>query len=267
MDYSQNVPPAAPLEKGKRRSKIQHGESKKRGCLCHFMVRIAGSNGSIAELRMYRSDHHNAAGAVCHGLQCGRWGTHHTAPYLSAACRAFVTDALLNDVPPDSIVSRVREQLHHKYMVAHNLPSIESAQLAMQVTQFLHNVRIADAPWGRHILMLLSACWQGKGRGNPRDYYIDTKDVFNIKAQIEQLSWRHDPDQATSVRAFTQLNPDNILLYQEVEPLPGQCFPFYQLLMGCLQLHPHTLACAAQVPQQPWTRLLRREAPQRAAAP
>ena len=99
------------------------------------MVRIAGSNDSIAELRMYCSVHCNAVGAVCHGLQCGQWGTHHTAPYLSEGCRAFVTEALLNDMPPDSIVSRVRENLHREYMVTHNLRSIESARLAMQVIQ------------------------------------------------------------------------------------------------------------------------------------
>ena len=88
--------------------------------------------------------------------------------------------------------------------------------------------------------MLLPAHWQGNGRGNPRDYYITTKDVFNINTYIEQLSWRHDPDQATSVRAFTQLNPDNILLYQEVELLPGQCM-LLKLPMKSLQLHPQNL--------------------------
>ncbi len=101
------------------------------------MVRAADGTASIAELRMYCYDHHNAAGAVCHGLHCGQYGTHHTAPYLSEGCRAFVTEALLNDMPPDSIVSRVREQLHRKHMITHNLPSIESARLAMQVTQCL----------------------------------------------------------------------------------------------------------------------------------
>ena len=75
-----------------------------------------------------------------------------------------------------------------------------------------------------------SCSWQGNGRGNPRDYYITTKDVFNIKTHIEQLEWRHDADQATSLRTFTQLNPDNILFYQEVEPLPGECM----LLQRCL---------------------------------
>ena len=134
-DYSQNVPSAAPLEKGKRRSRIEHGESRKRGCLCRFMVRTGGGNDSVAELRMYCSDHHNAAGAVCHGLQCGQPGTHHTAPYLSASCRAFVIDALLNEIPPDSIVRRVREKLREEYMVTHKLPNIESARLAMQVKQ------------------------------------------------------------------------------------------------------------------------------------
>jgi hypothetical protein len=84
-------------------------------------------------------------------------------------------------------------------------------------------VRAADAPCGRHILTLLPAHRQGNGRGNPRDYYITTKDVFNISTYIEQLSWRQDADQATSVRMFTQLHPDNILFYQEVEPLRGQC--------------------------------------------
>ena len=133
-DYSQNVPSAAPLEKGKRRSRIEHGESRKRGCMCHFMVRTGGSSDSVAELRMYSSDHHNAAGAVCHGLQSGQPGTHHTAPYLSKGCRAFVTEALLNHIPPDSIVSRVREQLHEEYMVAHKLPSIACAARAMQVS-------------------------------------------------------------------------------------------------------------------------------------
>ena len=76
MDFSQNVPLAGPLEKGKRRGKIMRGESRKRGCLCHFTVRIAdGGESSIAELRMYYSDHRNAAGAACHeGLKWSQQG-------------------------------------------------------------------------------------------------------------------------------------------------------------------------------------------------
>ena len=64
---------------------------------------------------------------------------------------------------------------------------------------------------------------QGNERGNPRDYYITTEDVFNIKTSIEQLSWRQSADQAQSVRLFTELHKENILFYQEVQPLPGRC--------------------------------------------
>ena len=96
------------------------------------MVRTMASTDGIAELRMYCSDHHDAAGEACHGLQCSQWGTHHTAPYLSAKCRDFVTECVLNEMPAHSIVSGVREQLHRDHMIAHNLPSIESAALAMK---------------------------------------------------------------------------------------------------------------------------------------
>lgn len=132
-DFSQNLHSGAPLDKGKRRSKIQHGESMKRGCLCHFMVRTTATSDGIAELRMYCSDHHNAAGEACHGLQCSQCGRQHTAPYLSADCKAFVREAVLNEVPAHSIVSQMRERLHREHMIAQNLPTIESAQLAIQV--------------------------------------------------------------------------------------------------------------------------------------
>ena len=75
MDHTQNVPLAGPLEKGKRRGKIMRGESVKRGCLCRFMVRVPGGSDSVAELRMYCSEHHNAAGAACHeGLKYSQQG-------------------------------------------------------------------------------------------------------------------------------------------------------------------------------------------------
>ena len=117
-DYSQNVGSASPVGKNKRRSKIQHGESVKRGCRCHFMVRTTASNNDgIAELRMYCSDHHNAAGAACHGLQCSQWGTHHPRHILSAKCKDFVRECLHNEMPAHTIVSRVRERLHREHSV------------------------------------------------------------------------------------------------------------------------------------------------------
>jgi hypothetical protein len=67
---------------------------------------------------------------------CRAASREHTTQHRTSqkGCRAFVTEALLNHIPPDSIVSRVREQLHEEYMVAHKLPSIACAAQAMQVS-------------------------------------------------------------------------------------------------------------------------------------
>ena len=111
MDFS-TPPVEGPIEKGKRRGKIQRGESRKRGCLCHFTVRIAGGSDSVADLRMYCSDHRNAAGAACHkGLQWSQKKAHSTKRQRptpqKAAGPVSSSQPLLDDVPPDSIVSRV----------------------------------------------------------------------------------------------------------------------------------------------------------------
>ena len=40
-DYSGRTPTGEPKGPGKRRSKIEHGESVKRGCQAHFTIRSA----------------------------------------------------------------------------------------------------------------------------------------------------------------------------------------------------------------------------------
>ncbi len=40
-DYSGRTPSGEPKGPGKRRSKIEHGESVKRGCQAHFTIRSA----------------------------------------------------------------------------------------------------------------------------------------------------------------------------------------------------------------------------------
>lgn len=45
---------------------------------------------------------------------------------------------------------------------------------------------------------------------------------------MEKLEWRHDNDQAQSVRLFTEANPEHVLLYQEYQSKTsaGQEQPF-----------------------------------------
>lgn len=40
-DYSGRTPSGEPKGPGKRRSKIEHGESVKRGCQAHFTIRLS----------------------------------------------------------------------------------------------------------------------------------------------------------------------------------------------------------------------------------
>ena len=49
----------------------------------------------------------------------------------------------------------------------------------------------------------------------PRDYYLDKRDIANIKEKLDQLTWKLDVRQEVSLRLWVQSHADNVLLYKE----------------------------------------------------
>lgn len=75
-------------------------------------------------------------------------------------------------------------------MITHNLPIIESAQLAMQVIQRLHVVRIADALCCRNVLRLLPASWQVNGAAVVMTSTSQQRMSPNVNTGVEQYPLR-----------------------------------------------------------------------------
>lgn len=63
----------------------------------------------------------------------------------------------------------------------------------------------------------VSITLQGE-QGLDADYYLTTKDIFNMRRSIEGLEYQFCSDQATSMREFKNANPELVLCYQEYDP-------------------------------------------------
>jgi len=54
-----------------------------------------------------------------------------------------------------------------------------------------------------------------------RDWRLTIQDVLNMKADLDKKMWRFHPNQQQSIRMWTQQHPEDVLLYEEQQPLRG----------------------------------------------
>jgi hypothetical protein len=132
-DQSNNLPNVKEKQSGKRRSKVEHGESVKRGCQAGFSVTVRKIRPEVAEIKLSSKAHCNKSGQVCHGAECIAEGRHHTDPYLSTECKDFVRGLLLQNVKEDAILQHNLARLHRIYQLKHELPTLDAARQAMEV--------------------------------------------------------------------------------------------------------------------------------------
>lgn len=133
-DHSNNLPTAEKKEGGERRRLTEHGESIKRGCLAHFSVTVRTKSPDQVELRIYHRDHLNKHGQLCHGAGCASAGRHHTQPHLSKEGKALVEAQLLAGISYSAILQHNRAKFYRQYQLQQNLPSLEAAKRAMEVS-------------------------------------------------------------------------------------------------------------------------------------
>lgn len=133
-DHSNNLPEVKEKQAGKRRSKVQHGESVKRGCQARFSVTVRKCQPEVAELKVFEKSHLRKDESVCHGTDCTAEGRHHTNPYLSDDCKQFVRSLLLQNVKENAILQHNLSRLHRAHQLEHGLPSLDAARQAMEVS-------------------------------------------------------------------------------------------------------------------------------------
>ncbi|GLJ22814.1 hypothetical protein SUGI_0430090 [Cryptomeria japonica] len=91
---------------------ISDKKKKKRGCTCHFIVKVLYGRPDVAILILKQSLHANKNGEACHGVDdtsnelCSQF-----APNLSDECKAYIERLLLMDVNVDAIVDKHLDDL------------------------------------------------------------------------------------------------------------------------------------------------------------
>ena len=178
---------------------------------------------------------------VCHGPGCEVAGRHSTQPHLSKEMKAFIQQALLQDLPHSTIQKRAAEYGYQLYMLANKLDTVGDAHAQVKVQFLLRSsvsmLEMRNLCLALHQKLLMhSATLLQEELSKPRDIFVTDKDIDNEAAKLEQAEWKYDPEQAKSVRMFTESYPDNILLYQEISLLPGN--DFHSLLSPCAKVWP-----------------------------
>jgi hypothetical protein len=112
---------------------------------------------------------------------------HESAKGLSKLCRDEILKGVLQGRTTPTIVNDIRRGVLIALQHEHQLES-EEATLAA-----LRNKQIPVPP----------------------DYLITDKDVENVRRPVESHNWRFTNNPAQNVRYLTQLEPENIVFYQE----------------------------------------------------
>ena len=155
--------------------------------------------------------------------------------------KAFIQQALLQDLPHSTIQKRAAGYGYQLYMLANKLDTVGDAHAQVKVQTLLRfSVSVLEM---RNLclalhqrLLMHSATLLQEELSKPQDIFVTDKDIDNEAAKLEQAEWKYDPEQAQSVRMFTESYPDNILLYQEISLLPGN--DFHSLLSPCAKVWP-----------------------------
>jgi len=120
---------------------------------------------------------------------------HDSAKGLSQLCRDEILKAVLQGKTTPTIVNDIRRGVLIALQHEHQLESEEAAFAALE----------------------------NKEIPTPPDYLISDKDVENVRRPVDSQNWRFTDNPAQNVRYQTQLEPENIIFYQEQQ---GADIPF-----------------------------------------
>jgi hypothetical protein len=112
---------------------------------------------------------------------------HESAKGLSKLCREDILKGVLQEKPTAKIVQDIRTAVVRALQHEHKLESEEATLAAM------HNKEISIPP----------------------DYFISERDVENVRRPVDSQNWRFTSNAAQNVRYLTQLEPENVVYYQE----------------------------------------------------
>ncbi|GLJ19265.1 hypothetical protein SUGI_0346520 [Cryptomeria japonica] len=99
------------------RSARRHIRKKKRGCTCHFIVKVLYGRLDVAILIFKQLLHVDNNGEACHGVDDTSNELHSQfAPNLFDECKAYIERLLLMDVSVDAIMDR-----HLDDLIFHNM--------------------------------------------------------------------------------------------------------------------------------------------------
>ncbi|GLJ12202.1 hypothetical protein SUGI_0186520 [Cryptomeria japonica] len=98
-----------PEDNRKKSSNKKHAQTykKKRGCTCHFIVKVLYGRPDVSILIFKQPLHVDKNGEACHGVDdtCNELRSHF-APNLSDECKAYIERLLLMDVSVDAIMDK-----------------------------------------------------------------------------------------------------------------------------------------------------------------
>ncbi|GLJ06534.1 hypothetical protein SUGI_0041360 [Cryptomeria japonica] len=91
----------------KKRVRTYQKKKKKRGCTCHFIVKVLYGRVDVAILIFKQPLHADKNGEACHGVDdTSNELRSQFAPNLSNECKAYIERLLLMDVSVDAIMDR-----------------------------------------------------------------------------------------------------------------------------------------------------------------
>ncbi|GLJ53596.1 hypothetical protein SUGI_1143370 [Cryptomeria japonica] len=114
-DSTSDLCAAIPLEDNRKKSpnkKRARTYQKKRGCTCHFIVKVLYGRADVAILIFKQPLHVDKNGEACHGVDDTiNELRSQFAPNLSDECKAYIERLLLMDVSIDAIVDKHLDDL------------------------------------------------------------------------------------------------------------------------------------------------------------
>ncbi len=198
---------------GQRRSKAKAGESIKVGCQFSMRVTMYRACPDWACVRVKHLEHMDVAGAPCHGAACTAVAGSRLAraAHVTPRTREWVRQQLVSGVLEARIVQGTWETM------------VGLGEFYDGGPREKDPCRLAAAEnRARHVRQVRMArgCSEGEAMSElalrpPRDLFLSTADVQNVKAELEKATWRRDPDEAVSVRLMHAERPGDFLVYQE----------------------------------------------------
>lgn len=128
-----------------------------------------------------------------HVNSSGARSNHTRAPRLSAECKGFVRQGLLEGKTDAVLLAANRERVLLAVQKQHGFPSLDAAKEALQ------NPSSSAIPL-------------------PRDYLLTSKDIAVLRSKFDQSTWKLDQNPAESVRLVLSKEVNSVVLYQQQAP-------------------------------------------------